>query len=178
MSFIEDLTGRVTPQINEKLIQSFIMEEVYQALKQMYPTKAFGIDNMLSIFFQIYWNIVGQSISTVVLHALNSSEFLRNINHTFITLILKKKYLTKIVDFHSINLCNVIYNLVSKMISNRLKTVLFNLVLESQCVFVTGRQFTDNELIIYELVHFLRRKKNKNMFYVYQARYEQNLWPR
>lgn len=54
MSFIEDLTGRVTPQMNEELIQSFIMEEVYQALKQMYPTKALGIDSMLSIFFQIY----------------------------------------------------------------------------------------------------------------------------
>ena len=44
---------RVTNEMNQDLIREFTKEEVEDALKQMHPTKALGLDGMSAIFFQI-----------------------------------------------------------------------------------------------------------------------------
>lgn len=59
-------------------------------------------------------NMVGKSITTVVLKALNTSVFPNAINLTFIIVIPKKKVLEKVVDFGPISLCHVIYKLIKK----------------------------------------------------------------
>lgn len=44
------------------------------------------------------------------------------------------------------------------MVANRLKVVLPSLISESQSEFVLGRHITDNILVVYEVIQFLRRK--------------------
>uniref|UniRef100_A0A2N9HX16 Reverse transcriptase domain-containing protein n=1 Tax=Fagus sylvatica TaxID=28930 RepID=A0A2N9HX16_FAGSY len=48
--------------MNNMLLEDFNSEEVSQALKQMYPTKAPGPDGMSAVFYQTYWDIVGPEI--------------------------------------------------------------------------------------------------------------------
>lgn len=62
-------------------------------------------------------------------------------------------------NFRPINLCNVLYKVIAKVIANRLKVVFPNLILNSQSAFVPECQILDNILIAYKLLHFLRRKK-------------------
>ena len=110
--------------MNQGLIAAFTREEVITALKQMHPTKASGLDGMSTIFFQKYWDVVGNEITCMVLNVLNSDMSIADINRTNITLIPKINCPLKMSDFRPISLRNITYKLVSKVIANRLKIIL------------------------------------------------------
>jgi hypothetical protein len=128
---VENVPKVVTEEMNNNLIREFKAEEVEQAIHQMTPSKAPGPDGMPPIFYQKYWHVIGSDVITAVLSYLNLGCLLKSINHTFITLIPKVKGLEKVTDFRPISLCNVIYKLVSKVLANRLKKILPQIVSNS-----------------------------------------------
>ena len=54
----------------------------------------------------------------------------------------------------------MIYKIASKVLSNRLKMLLPEIIAPNQSAFVPGRMITDNVLLAYELTHYLQTKKS------------------
>ena len=94
------------------------MEEIDTTIKQMAPLKAPGPDGMPPLFYQTFWQHIGPEVSEAVLSCLNSSNLLKSINHTFITLIPKVSNPESVSEFRPINLCNALYKIISKVIAN------------------------------------------------------------
>ena len=88
---LSSITTRVSTDMNEDLIADFKVEEVWNAFKQMHPTKAPGLDGMSPIFFKHYWNIVGPEVVNCVLSSLNSGRMPCSLNETYIFLIINVK---------------------------------------------------------------------------------------
>ena len=59
-----------------------------------------------------------------VLDYLYSANMVPDINYTHIVLIPKVKKSEKMADFRPISLCNVIFKIISKILTNRLKLIL------------------------------------------------------
>ncbi|KAL0458617.1 UNVERIFIED_CONTAM: putative mitochondrial protein, partial [Sesamum latifolium] len=151
--------SRVLEEVNQHLIRPYTSDEVTLALSQMSPLKSPGPDGLPPLFFQKYWNIVGIDVIKCVLEFLNSHTFLPRLNHTYIVLIPKCATPESVSQFRPISLCNVIYKLASKAISNRLKACLDSIISPSQSAFIQGRLITDNVLISCEIHHFLKNTR-------------------
>ena len=85
---------------------------------------------------------------------------LSDINNTYITMVPKVKMSNRMKDFYPISLSNVAYKLVSKVLANRLKTVLPQIISKNQSVFLFERLITDKVLIAFELMHYVDHKKS------------------
>ena len=86
-------------------------------------------------------------------HFHRSSEFERSLNASFLSLIPKKNNTLNIKDFRPISLVGNVYKLLSKVLANKLRQVIDNLISESQNSFVGGRQILDSVFIANKCLH-------------------------
>ena len=126
----------------------------------MAPLKALGPDGMPLIFFQHYWKEIGGDVADAVLFCLNSGQIPTGINHTHITLIPKVKSPEKVTEFRPIALCNILYKLISKVLANRLKVILPNVLSKSQSAFQFDKAISNNILVAFETLHHMKMKKS------------------
>ena len=153
---LEVIQSIVTEEMNSNLTRDFTKQEVDLVLKEMAPLKASGLDGMPPLFFQSFWPLIGDEVSKVVLDCLNSCHIPKEFNYTYVTLIPKVKNPEFFFEFRPISLCNVIYKLISKVLANRLKPLLPSIVSENQSAFQAGRVITNNILMTFETLHYMK----------------------
>lgn len=76
--------------------------------------------------------------------------------------------------FRPISLCNYTYKIISKVLVNRMKPIMSQLIYEVQGTFVSNRLILDNIFTAREMYHYLKKKKKgkKCFFFLRQ------LWKR
>ncbi|XP_028082602.1 uncharacterized protein LOC114283922 [Camellia sinensis] len=79
------------------------------------------------------------------------------VNSTIIALIPKVPNPAKVGDFRPISSCNTIYKCIAKIIANRIKSVLPDLIDPVQSAFVQGRRISDNIFLSQELMRGYHR---------------------
>ena len=104
-------------------------------------------------------------MSSAILSVLNTGIIPPSINHTYITLIPKVKSSESVSEFRPIFLCNILYKLVSKLLANRLKKILPNIISESQSAFQTDKDISNKILVAFESLHHMKlRKRGRSGF--------------
>jgi hypothetical protein len=157
--------SRVTPLMNEALCREYTAEEVKEALESIGDLKAPGPDGMHAIFYKQFWETVGDTVTAKVLNVLRGGEIPTEWNETTVVLIPKVKEPESMKDLRPISLCNVVYKLISKVLANRLKKILDEIIAPNQSAFVPGRLITDTILLAYECTHFMKTRRKGNMGY-------------
>ena len=130
------------------LVSPVSMQEVEEAVNQMALGKAPGPDGFTSNFFHYFWDMVKDEVVEIVEESRTKKGVLRAFNATFLSLIPKEAGADRPDKFRPIALCNVIYKIISKVIANRLKSLLPSLISPEQSGFVEGRQILDGVILV------------------------------
>ncbi|GJX60854.1 reverse transcriptase domain-containing protein [Tanacetum coccineum] len=121
--------------------------------------KALGPDGFTSDFFKKAWDVVGTDVNCAIRDFFVNCKLLKEINHTIISLVPKVSTQAKINDYRPISCCNVLLKCISKIIANRIKGNLNDLISINQSAFISRRRISDNILLTQELIRNYHRRR-------------------
>ncbi|GKA71325.1 retrovirus-related pol polyprotein from transposon TNT 1-94 [Tanacetum coccineum] len=136
----------------ERMIMNVSEEEIKDALFDICDNKAPGLDGYSAKFFKSAWSVIKNEVYEAIMEFFRTMRMTGEVNATLITLVPKSKTPQKVFDYRPIACCNIIYKIISKILTNRIKSALCKLVSQCQSAFILGRRITDNILLTQELL--------------------------
>jgi len=82
-------------------------------------------------------------------------------NASFITLIPKSENPQSFEEYRPISLVGCLYKILTKVLANRIKRVIPNVIDESQSAFLSNRGLLDSVLVLNEVVDDLKKKEKE-----------------
>ncbi|GKE97366.1 RNA-directed DNA polymerase, eukaryota, reverse transcriptase zinc-binding domain protein [Tanacetum coccineum] len=140
-------TNKISSEEAIRMVRSISEVEIKNAMFEIEDSKAPGPDGYTASFYKSAWSVIGKDICQAMREFFLNGKLLREVNSTLIYLVPKVFTPDKVSDFRPIACCNVLYKCISKIMTNRIKGVLRNIVGENQSAFIGGRQRTDNILL-------------------------------
>ncbi|XP_057760108.1 uncharacterized protein LOC130980443 [Arachis stenosperma] len=97
----------------------------------------------------------------MVHHAFSGLDMDPRMMETLVVLISKVENPVSMKDFRPISLCNVVYKVIMKVLVNRLRPHLKEIIGPLQGGFIPGRGTPDNIIVEQEVLHFMKKTKSK-----------------
>lgn len=135
--------------------------EVRNALFHMGALKSPGSDGLHAIFFQRYWETTKDDLIQFIQGVFDTGVFPKELNKLVICLIPKVDNSLNVKQFRPISLCNTVYKLITKILVNRLRPHLEDMIFLHQNAFVAGRGSDINFVVANEIMHSMKGKKGK-----------------
>ena len=135
-SVLSDVNRRVTTDMNHLLLAPFDREEVRKALFSIGDLKAPGPDGLHAIFLSGFGVCLAMIWWMKYCRRLTMLPFqLGGTRPLLLCMIPKVNNPEKVAQFRPISLCNVVYKVISKVLSNRLKVILPDIISHHQSAF-------------------------------------------
>lgn len=122
---IEVIEIKVTDAENDSVCRPFKADEFKKVVFQMHPDKFSGLDGFNPTFYMKFWHVIGNDIVANCTTWLEHSYFSEALNKTNIYFIPKCDDPSLMRDLRPIAHCNVLYKIMSKVITNGLKGFFF-----------------------------------------------------
>lgn len=138
---------RLAPGVSNNMVRPITKDEIKATMFDIGEDKSPGSDGFTSAFFKSCWDNIGEEVCDAIFEFFASGYMLKELNNTVISLLAKVTTSSKITDYRHISCCNVLYKCISKILADRMKEGLMNVVSENQSAFVPGRCISDNILL-------------------------------
>ncbi|XP_071694652.1 uncharacterized protein [Rutidosis leptorrhynchoides] len=125
------------------LEDKFCESEIWEAVKGCSSSKAPRPDDFNMGFYKKFWYVIKDDLIDAVNLFWERGEISKGCNASFVTLIPKMVDPLCLSDYRSISLIGSYYKVIAKLLSNRLKKVVPNLVGPEQSAFIKGRNILD-----------------------------------
>jgi hypothetical protein len=137
----------------QSIAEPFTKEDIDMIVKTMPGDKAPGPDGFNGLFIKKCWHIIKNDIYDVCMDFFSGMVDLQAINNSFITLVPKVTSPTTLNDFRPISLINCIMKIITKLLGDRLQSVIIPLVHQNQYDFIKSRTIHDCIAWAFEYIH-------------------------
>lgn len=138
------------------------MVELKEAVFDINGSKAPGDDGYHAFFYHHFWESIKSDCFNLVKDVFKSLNVPRNLNSTLITLIPKIENPLRIKNFRPISLVNINYKMITKILVQRIRPHLEDLISPNQNSFIPNRGSDVNFIVASEILHSMNKKKGKS----------------
>lgn len=133
-------------------------KEVEDALNDIGDYKSPGIDGFSAKLFKNCWQTLKCDVYAAVDEFFKTGMILKGFNQTVVTLIPKGEHAKNIRDFRPIAGCTVFLKIISKVLTNRMRSIMPDVISKNQAAFVVGQDIHNHIHLAYELLKGYERK--------------------
>ena len=159
---VSDIPALINQEEKLRLESPISEEEVKNAIWSLHPDKAPGPDGFPICFYRSFWSLIKKYLLRLITW-MAKGNMGGATNSTFLALIPKEPNPSSIKKFRPISLCNASYKIFSKVLSLRLKKIIPSLISPNQGGFLSGRQISDNILLVQEAIHSSSKRGEPGM---------------
>ncbi|WJX46320.1 rhamnogalacturonan endolyase [Trifolium repens] len=154
----EVIPSLVTEDINAILTMLPSHSEIKAAVFALNKDSAPGPDGFGAFFYQHFWDIVKDDVINAVLEFFTSGWVLPGFNSNIIILLPKFPEASSIEQYRPIAMANFKFKIISKILADRLASIMPNIISDEQKGFIHGRDIKDCLCIASEAANFLHNK--------------------
>lgn len=139
--------------------REFTEEEVWETIRSCDENKTLRHNGFNLIFFKSQWEVIKEDIMVYMEKFYRTGKLKEGINNSFIMIIPKKSNPTLLNEFKPISLVGIIYKIITKMLANRLRVVIGEVIGINQFAFTKGRQILDCSFTANEVIDLLKKEE-------------------
>lgn len=145
--------------------EMFTEEEVWKVIKEIPADRAPGPDGFIGVFYHKAWPIIKHDIMAALLKLfVGDDRGFGKLNKAHIVLIPKKADAMEVGDYRPISLPHSFSKLFSKMLANRVRKRMQEIVATNQSAFIKGRNIHDNYLLVRQVARKIHATKQPGLF--------------
>ena len=145
--------NKLSESSKDYMDQDLSENEIKNAIKKMKNNKSPGTDGIAIEFYKLYWGLVGEDLTEVLIEGLENKQLAYSQYLASIILLYKKGPRPDIKNWRPISLLNVDYKILTKVFAERLKKVLPEIINQDQKGCIPGRYIGHNIRLISDIFH-------------------------
>ena len=164
---LKHITNKITNEQNNTLTKQIEITEIKEAIQSMENSKSPGIDGIPIEFYKEFIEIIKKDLLKIFNEILFTNKKTPTTwNQAMITLIPKKGDTDYLKYWRPISLLCVDYKILTKILANRLKHILPDIISAEQNCSIPNRTIFNNLFLIRDIISYTKQKNNH--FYILQ----------
>ncbi|CAK8530761.1 unnamed protein product [Lathyrus sativus] len=142
----------------EYLTKTISEDEITKALKGIGDLKAPGLDGYGAKFFKTIWTTIKTDVIAAIKKYFEIGKIYKAFNSVVVSLIPKGQNSCEIKDYRPIVVCTTFYKIISKILTDRLGSVIPSVVNHNQAAFIPGQNIHNHIMLATGLIKDYTRK--------------------
>jgi hypothetical protein len=160
-SLVEEVIPKlVEDNTNHMLTMPPTHEEIKAAVFNLNKDGAPGPDGFGAFLFQTYWEIIHKELIDAIMQFFISGWILPDYNANTLILIPKHSNADSVDQYRPIAMANFKFKVISKIIADRLTSILPEIISSNQKGFIKGRNIKDCLCLASETINILDKKSS------------------